>query len=381
MKTRAAVLWKTNEPWSVEEVELGDPKAGEVLVKLKAAGLCHSDEHLVTGDTSLTPEMVEMLGREMLPMVGGHEGAGVVEKVGEGVTSLAPGDHVAASFIPSCGKCHWCLTGRQNLCDLGALLFGPGMITDGTDRLFSGETPLNTMCKLGTFAEHMVVSEDSLIKIDQDLPFPQAAIVSCGVATGYGSAIHRAEVSAGDTVVVIGVGGVGINSIQAAKMAGASKIIAVDPVEFKRETAQSLGATHTAASMEEATLLVMELTAGLMADKAIITVGQMKGEYIYPAMELVGKCGTVVVTAMGDMNETETKMSPFFLSMWNKEIKGTVFGSGNPRVETPKLLNMYRNGQLKLDELITQTYTLDQINEGYQAMRDGKNIRGVIVFD
>ena len=381
MKTRAAVLWKTNEPWSVEEVELGDPKAGEVLVKLKAAGLCHSDEHLVTGDTSLTPEMVEMLGREMLPMVGGHEGAGVVEKVGEGVTSLAPGDHVAASFIPSCGKCHWCLTGRQNLCDLGALLFGPGMITDGTDRLFSGETPLNTMCKLGTFAEHMVVSEDSLIKIDQDLPFPQAAIVSCGVATGYGSAIHRAEVSAGDTVVVIGVGGVGINSIQAAKMAGASKIIAVDPVEFKRETAQSLGATHTAASMEEATLLVMELTAGLMADKAIITVGQMKGEYIYPAMELVGKCGTVVVTAMGDMNETETKMSPFFLSMWNKEIKGTVFGSGNPRVETPKLLNMYRNGQLKLDELITQTYTLDQINEGYQDMRDGKNIRGVIVFD
>ena len=175
MKTRAAVLWKTNEPWSVEEVELGDPKAGEVLVKLKAAGLCHSDEHLVTGDTSLTPEMVELLGREMLPMVGGHEGAGVVEKVGEGVTSLAPGDHVAASFIPSCGKCHWCLTGRQNLCDLGALLFGPGMITDGTDRLFSGETPLNTMCKLGTFAEHMVVSEDSLIKIDQDLPFPQAA--------------------------------------------------------------------------------------------------------------------------------------------------------------------------------------------------------------
>jgi S-(hydroxymethyl)glutathione dehydrogenase/alcohol dehydrogenase len=255
------------------------------------------------------------------------------------------------------------------------------MITDGTDRLFSGETPLNTMCKLGTFAEHMVVSEDSLIKIDQDLPFPQAAIVSCGVATGYGSAIHRAEVSAGDTVVVIGVGGVGINSIQAAKMAGASTIIAVDPVEFKRETAQSLGATHTAASMEEATLLVMELTAGLMADKAIITVGQMKGEYIYPAMELVGKCGTVVVTAMGDMNETETKMSPFFLSMWNKEIKGTIFGSGNPRIETPKLLNMYRNGQLKLDELITQTYTLDQINEGYQAMRDGKNIRGVIVFD
>ncbi len=381
MKTRAAILWKTNEPWSVEEAELDGPKAGEVLVKLKAAGLCHSDEHLVTGDTSLTPEMVEMLGREMLPMVGGHEGAGVVVEVGDGVTSLAAGDHVAASFIPSCGKCHYCLTGRQNLCDFGALLFGPGMMTDGTDRLHVRGQPVNNMCKLGTFSEHMVVSETSLIKIDQDFPFPQAAIVSCGVATGWGSVVNRAEVKAGDTVVVVGIGGVGINSVQAARAAGASKIIAVDPVEFKRETAQTLGATHVANSMEEALPMVAELTNGLLADKAIITVGQMKGEYIFPAMELVGKCGTVVVTAMGDMNATEVKMSPFFLSMWNKEIKGTIFGSGNPRVETPRLLDMYRQGQLKLDELITNTYSLDQINEGYQAMRDGKNIRGVIVFD
>ena len=381
MKTRAAVLWKYKEPWSIEEVDLDPPKAGEVLVQMKAAGLCHSDEHLVTGETRLSPEMLELAGREMLPIIGGHEGAGVVVEVGENVTTVAPGDHVAASFIPSCGRCHWCVTGHQNLCDLGAFLFAPGMMTDGTDRHHVRGEWVNTMCKLGTFSEHTVVSEDSLIKIDQDYPFPQAAIVSCGVATGWGSAVHRAEVKAGDTVVVIGVGGVGINAVQGAREAGAVKIIAVDPVEFKREKAQEMGATHVANSMEEALPLVTEITNGILAEKAIITVGSMKGEYIGPAMELVGKCGTVVVTAQGDMLETDAQLSSFFLSMWNKEVKGTIFGSGNPRSEIPKLLNLYRQGRLKLDELITKTYTLDQINEGYQAMRDGKNIRGVITFE
>jgi S-(hydroxymethyl)glutathione dehydrogenase/alcohol dehydrogenase len=381
MKTRAAVLWKYNEPWSIEEVDLDPPKAGEVLVQMKAAGLCHSDEHLVTGETRLSPEMLEQAGREIIPIIGGHEGAGLVVEVGENVTTVAPGDHVAASFIPSCGRCHWCVTGHQNLCDLGMFLFGPGMITDFTDRHHIKGEWVNTMCKLGTFSEHTVVSENSLIKIDQDYPFPQAAIVSCGVATGWGSAVHRAEVKAGDTVVVIGVGGVGINAVQGAREAGAAQIIAVDPVEFKREKAQEMGATHAANSMEEALPLVMEITNGVLAEKAIITVGSMKGEYIGPAMELVGKCGTVVVTAQGDMLETDAQLSSFFLSMWNKEVKGTIFGSGNPRSEIPRLLNLYRQGRLKLDELITKTYSLDQINEGYQDMRDGKNIRGVITFD
>jgi len=381
MKTRAAVLWKDKEPWSIEEVDLDPPKAGEVLVQMKAAGLCHSDEHLVTGETRLSPEMLELAGREILPIIGGHEGAGVVVEVGENVTTVAPGDHVAASFIPSCGRCHWCVTGHQNLCDLGMFIFGPGMITDFTDRHHIKGEWVNTMCKLGTFSEHTVVSENSLIKIDQDYPFPQAAIVSCGVATGWGSAVHRAEVKAGDTVVVIGVGGVGINAVQGAREAGAAQIIAVDPVEFKREKAQEMGATHVANSMEEALPLVTEITNGILAEKAIITVGSMKGEYIGPAMELVGKCGTVVVTAQGDMLETDAQLSSFFLSMWNKEVKGTIFGSGNPRSEIPKLLNLYRQGRLKLDELITKTYSLDQINEGYQDMRDGKNIRGVITFD
>jgi S-(hydroxymethyl)glutathione dehydrogenase/alcohol dehydrogenase len=381
MKTKAAVLWEYGDDWKIEEVDLDPPKAGEVLVQMKAAGLCHSDEHVRVGDTKLSPEMVEQFGREFIPCIGGHEGAGVVVEVGENVKTVAPGDHVAASFIPSCGRCYSCVTGKQNLCDLGMYLFGPGMITDQTDRHTVNGQWVNTMCKLGTFSEHTVVSEDSLIKIDDDIPFPQAAIVSCGVATGWGSSVYRADVTAGDTVVVIGCGGVGSNAVQGARMAGASQIVAVDPVEFKREKAQEFGATHTAASMEEALPLVTEITNGVLAEKAIITVGVMKGEYILPAMELVTKGGTVVVTAQGDMLETDAQVPSFWLSMLNKEVKGTIFGSGNPRATTPKLLNLYRMGQLKLDELITNTYSLDQINEGYQDMRDGKNIRGVIVYE
>ncbi len=381
MKTRAAVLWEVDQPWSVEEIELDPTRKGEVLVKMGAAGLCHSDEHVVTGATIVPPEVEEIFGRGILPIIGGHEGAGVVVEVGEGVTSVAVGDHVAASFIPSCGKCHYCLTGRHNLCDMGMLLFTGGMMTDQVNRHHAKDQDLWTFCKLGTFAEHILVAEQSLVKIDQEIPFIAAALVSCGVATGWGSAINRAEVKPGDTVVVVGAGGVGINAVQAARHAGASQIIAVDPVEFKRESAQKLGATHTAASMEEAMPMVTELTAGRMADSSIVTIGRVEGEHLQPAMALVGKDATVVITGMGSMSQIDAQISLFELTMYNKQIRGSVFGSQPPQVAIPKLLDLYRKGQLKLDELVTQTYTLDQINEGYQDMRDGKNIRGVITFD
>lgn len=381
MKTRAAVLWEVDQPWSVEEIELDPPRKGEVVVKMGAAGLCHSDEHVVTGALFAPPEVVEQFGRGFLPMVGGHEGAGVVVEVGEGVTSVAVGDHVAAAFIPSCGKCHYCLTGRPNLCDMGALLFVPGMMTDQVDRHHAKGQDLLTMCKLGTFAEHILVAEQSLVKIDKEYAFIPAALVSCGVATGWGSAVNRAEVKPGDTVVVIGVGGVGSSAVQGARHAGAAQIIAVDPVEFRREYAQKLGATHTAASMEEAMPMVTELTAGRMADSSIITIGHIEGEHLQPAMALVGKDATVVVTGMGAMDQIDAQISLFELTMYNKQIRGSIFGSQPPQDVIPKLLDLYRKGQLKLDELVTQTYTLDQINEGYQDMRDGKNIRGVITFD
>ena len=240
MKTKAAVLWEVNTPWSIEEVELDPPGPGEVLVKIAASGMCHSDEHLVTGDLPFA-----------LPIIGGHEGAGVVQEVGEGVSWLSPGDHVVFGFIPSCGRCPSCSTGHQNLCDLGALL-GLGRQVDGTSRHHAKGQDLGLMCMLGTFAHHTVVNEASCIKIDNDVPLDRACLLGCGVVTGWGSSVYAAEVKPGDTVAVVGVGGIGANAIQGAKLAGAKRVIAIDPVEFKREKAMEFGATHTFASLEEA---------------------------------------------------------------------------------------------------------------------------------
>ena len=370
-----------NQEWSVEEIDIQAPKKNEVIVHWRAAGMCHSDEHLVTGDMVPPQEYWEFMGlKDFFPMIGGHEGAGVVVEVGPDVTDLAVGDHVSASFVPSCGRCRYCSTGRQNLCDLGSQTFIGGMITDGTHRHFqkNGE-PVTLMAKLGTFSEYACVATNSLIKIDKDIPLEAAALVSCGVATGWGSATARAQTKPGDTVVVVGVGGIGMNAVQGAKMAGAKRIIAIDPVEFKREKAMEFGATHTFSSMAEALPAVMEMTWGQLADRVIMTPGVLHGEMMGEGMSLAGKGSTVVVTAISPMTSTTASINLFELAMWQKEVKGTIFGSLNPRADIPALLDMYRSGTLKLDELITKRYPLDQINEGYRAMRDGENIRGVIV--
>ena len=381
MKSRAAVLWGVNQEWKIEEIDIDPPKAGEVLVNWKAAGLCHSDEHLVTGDMVPPADFWPLMGIEdFFPVIGGHEGAGVVVEVGPGVTSVAVGDHVSASFVPSCGRCRYCSTGRQNLCDAGAGTFIGGMITDGTHRHFINGKPVTLMAKVGSFSEFACVAENSLIKVDSDYPLECVALVSCGVATGWGSAANRAGIVPGDTVVVVGIGGIGINAVQGAKMSGARRVIAIDPVEFKREKAMEFGATHTFASMEEAMPAVGELTWGQMADKVIMTPGVMYGDMMALGTALAGKGSTIVVTAVAPMTQTESSVNLFELAMWNKEIKGTIFGSLNPRADIPRLLGMYRDGQLKLDELITKRYTLDEINEGYRAMRDGENIRGVIIY-
>jgi NDMA-dependent alcohol dehydrogenase len=382
MKTRAAVLWDVGQDWKIEEVELDEPGPGEIIVQTKAAGLCHSDEHMMQGDMSISDADMEALGLpSMFPIIGGHEGSGQVVQVGPMVTSVEVGDHVAASFIPSCGRCRWCSTGQQNLCDLGAKVFLPGMITDGRVAHHIGGVDVSALAKLGTFSEHMLLSQDSVVKVEPDYPWGPVAVVSCGVATGWGSAVHRAKVESGETVVVIGIGGIGANAVQGARMAGAKRIIAIDPIEFKREKATEFGATHTFSSLEEATPAITELTWGQNADKVIITVGLVEGDMIAPAMAVVRKGGTLVVTSVANMMATDVQLSLFDLTMMNKEIKGTIFGSGNPRFDIPNLLSMYGEGTLRLDELITKTYTLDQINEGYQDMRDGTNIRGVIVFD
>ncbi|BAN03813.1 NDMA-dependent alcohol dehydrogenase [Ilumatobacter coccineus] len=381
MKSRAAIISGTGQDWEVVDVEVDAPKTGEVIVEWKAAGLCHSDEHMITGDMVPPEAAWEMMGIESLwPLIGGHEGAGVIAEVGPGVKSVQVGDHISGSFIPSCGRCRYCSTGKQNLCDSSGGTFKKGMITDSTSRHRLGDgTELNLFAKLGTFSQYTCVAEEQVIKVENDLPMEAVALVSCGVATGFGSATERGDVQPGDTVVVVGIGGIGMNAVQGAKLAGARHVIAVDPVEFKREKATEFGATHTFSSMEEAFPAVQELSWGHMADKVIMTPGVLYGDMMQLGVSLAGKGGTIVVTGIAPMDQTESSVNLFELAMWNKEIKGTIFGSLNPRADIPRLLSMYREGQLKLDELVTNTYTLDEINAGYQAMRDGENIRGVVL--
>lgn len=370
--TRAAVLWGPQQDWKVEDMTIDDPGPGEVIVETAYAGMCHSDEHVVTGDLPVP----------FWPFVGGHEGSGVVTATGQGVHMVEVGDHVSMSFIPACGHCKSCSTGHQNLCDEGAKLFDMQMMTrsEGDVSHKIGDSEAARFAQLGTFSEKLLVSQDSLVPVEKDLPLDIVALVSCGVATGMGSAVHRANVRAGHNVAIVGIGGVGINAVQGAAISGARRVIAIDPVEFKREKAMEMGATHTYSSLEEALLAVPDLTWGEMCDSVILTPGLVTGEMIEPAMNLASKGGTVVVTALAGLLESKVELNLFMLSMMNKSLKGTVFGSGNPRADIPELLSMYREGVLKLDELITNRYSLDDVNKGYEDLRDGKNIRGVIEF-
>ncbi len=369
MKTKGAILWGVKEQWSIEEIELGDPVAGEVQVELAASGLCHSDEHLVTGATPVG-----------FPALGGHEGAGIVTKVGAGVTSVKEGDHVVTAFIPACGMCPPCSNGHQNLCDMGAFLLGGVAIADGTHRVTARGQGVSPMCLLGTFSPYITVNQASVVKIDDDLPLDKAALVGCGVTTGWNSSVKVADTRPGETVVIIGIGGVGINAVQGAAAAGAKRVIAIDPVGFKRDQAKAFGATHVFASAAEAMEEVNALTWGRMAEKAVITVGDIQGEDVEDAMGLIGKGGRVVVTGMGDATKMDVKLNLFAFTLLQKDLQGAIFGGANPRAEIPWLLSQYRDGKLKLDELVTTTYALEDVNQGYQDMKDGKNLRGMIVY-
>jgi alcohol dehydrogenase (nicotinoprotein) len=369
MKTRAAVLRDMGKDWEITELDLDPPKSGEVLVRFVAAGLCHSDDHLRTGDIPVR-----------YPIVGGHEGAGIVEETGGDVSRFKPGDHVVCSFLPVCGHCRFCAQGMSNLCDLGALLYD-NSLTDGTFRFHSDGEDYGQMCLLGTFSQLAVLSEHSCVKVDDDLPLETAALVGCGVPTGWGTAVNAGGVRPGDTTVVYGVGGVGINAVQGAAFAGAQHVIAVDPVAAKLEVAASLGATHTATTAEQAQQIVTEVTRGVGADQALVTVGVVTEEVIAAAFAAIRKRGIVVVTGLAGPGKKTIQLPSFDLTILEKRIVGALFGGGNPFEEIPRMLGLYRAGRLKLDELVTTRYRLEDINQGYRDLLDGRNIRGVLIHD
>ncbi|QNG20706.1 NDMA-dependent alcohol dehydrogenase [Rhodococcus triatomae] len=369
MKTTAAVLLEPGKPFELMELDLDGPGVGEVLIKYSAAGLCHSDLHLTDGD--LPPRY---------PIVGGHEGSGIIEEVGPGVTKVKPGDHVVCSFIPNCGVCRYCSTGRQSLCDMGATIL-EGSMPDGSFRFHSGGKDFGAMCMLGTFSERATISQHSVVKVDDWLPLQTAVLVGCGVPSGWGTSVYAGGVRAGDTVVIYGIGGLGINAVQGAVAAGAKYVVAVDPVAMKREAALKFGASHAFADAAEAAEKVSELTWGQGADQALILVGTVDEEVVQNATAVVGKGGTVVITGLADPTKLTVHVSGTDLTLNQKTIKGSLFGSANPQYDIVRLLRLYDAGQLKLDELVTTQYTLEQVNEGYQDLRDGKNLRGVIVYD
>ena len=383
MQVKAAIVSELHGKWHTETIEIDEPHASEVKVKMAFAGLCHSDEHLRSGDMVPDTAVVEMLsGRSsMFPFIGGHEGAGVVESVGPDVTSLKAGDHVAVSFIPSCGRCSYCASGRQYICDLGAsTLVGP-MISDGTWRHHLGDVNLNRMCQLGTFSEYIVVHEASLIRIDPWYDLRAAALISCGIATGFGSAVNRGGTKPGDTVAVIGCGGVGSGAIQGAVHAGARAVVAIDTNQSKVDRALKIGATHGGATTLDAAFTILpELTMGKNCDVVIITVGVLTGELIEQARSITAKGGVIVATSIAPYSQQTVELNVFGLSMYNQELRGTVFGSESPRVQVPRLLRMHHEGKLHIDDLITQEYSLDEVQQGYDDLESGKNLRGVIRF-
>jgi NDMA-dependent alcohol dehydrogenase len=369
VRTQAAVLWDGGTEWKVEDIELDPPRAGEVLVKVAAAGLCHSEEHHLTGDVPFAA-----------PLVGGHEGAGYVEAIGPGVTITRPGDFIVFSSIPNCGRCPSCAQGRQNLCDLAATIMAGKQLSDGTSRHHAGDTDLTITCLVGCYARHTVVNEASVIPVDPAVRPEAACLTGCGVATGWGSSVYAGGVRPGDSVAVVGVGGLGSAAVQGARLAGARRIFAIDPVPFKRDKAREFGATHVAASVSEAFPLIREVTWGRMCDVVVLTMGVGRADLMDDILALAAKRGRIVVTNIYPARDTTASLTLNLLAQWEKRIVGCIFGSVNSRADIPRLLGLYRDGLLDLDAMVTKTYPLEEINQGYQDMRDGKNIRGVLVM-
>ncbi len=364
---KAAILYKPNTPLEVVQVEQQGPKAGEARVRVKAAGICHSDWHVINGDWTMP-----------LPMVLGHEAAGIVEEVAPGVTNVKPGDHVIFSFRPQCGRCLYCSLGRSILCD-GHNDTPRFVLFDGTQRMSVKGQGLNQMARIGTFSEQVVCPAEHLVPIRHDMPWPQAALVGCCVPTGVGAVTRCAEVEAGASVLVIGCGGVGLNVVQGARLAGAATIIACDLLDSKLAYAKEFGATHTInASGTSPVDFARSLTQGRGVDYAFDAIG---GEATtLQIVDAIRPGGTAVIVGMAAM-AVRAPITPYMMALQEKCIRGTMYGSVRPDLDFPKLVELYMQGRLKIDELVSRTYRLEEINEGFAALRTGQVARGVITFD
>jgi NDMA-dependent alcohol dehydrogenase len=306
-----------------------------------------------------------------------------VESVGPNTTTFAEGDKIVFSFVPACGKCRWCATGHQNLCDLGAnSLLGARWDDPTSFRVHLPDgTPVGQMAGVSAFSEYTTISVHSAVKVPADTDLTVACLLGCCVGTGWGAAVHTGQVSAGDTVIVMGVGGVGASAVQGAAHAGALNVIAVDPVAFKRDSALLLGATHTADTMREASELAKSFTNGQGADVAIVTVGVLEGRHVAQAFSAIRKQGTVVLSAVGSVMNVGAPIPLGELTFYEKQLKGSLYGSCNPNADIALHLELHRAGRLKLAELITNTYHFEELAIGFDDLHAGKNIRGVVIFD
>ncbi len=375
MRMKAAVMYEPRKPLVVEEVQLDPPKANEVLVKLVATGVCHSDVHFYTGDLPA-----------QMPVVLGHEGAGIVQDVGPGVTRVKAGDKVVMSFLPSCGQCRWCTEGRGNLCDLGVQLMS-GVMLDQTPRLHSVKdgSPVRNFLFVSTWAEYTVVPDACLVKVRDEAPLEKACLFGCGFTTGYGAVTNAIHIRPGETITIVGCGGLGLSAIQGAAASEAGMIIAVDVHEEKLTLAKQMGATHVVQNRhnpDEAVKEVLNLTHGLGTDYSGEFVGfDQTPETADIAFRSVRKGGTMLLVGAAALSQQTLKVSPFVLTMYEKRIQGVLFGSARFKTDIPRYVDLLLAGKLNLDTLVTHEFKLEDINTCIQNVLAGNKVgRQVIRF-
>jgi len=368
MKTRAAIAWKAGAPLTIEDVELAGPKAGEVLVEIKATGICHTDYYTLSG---ADPE-------GLFPAILGHEGAGVVLETGPGVTSLKAGDHVIPLYTPECRQCKSCLSRKTNLCTAIRATQGKGVMPDGTSRFTVGGKPVHHYMGTSTFSNHIVVPEIALAKIRNDAPFDKVCYIGCGVTTGLGAVLFTAKVEAGANVVVFGLGGIGLNVIQGAKMVGADKIIGVDLNPQREAMARKFGMTHfiNPKDVDNVVDHIIQLTDG-GADYSFECIGNT--QVMRQALECCHRgWGQSIIIGVAEAG-AEISTRPFQL-VTGRVWKGSAFGGARGRTDVPRIVDWYMDGKINIDDLITHTLPLEKINDGFELMKKGESIRSVVMY-